>query len=103
MEQAKTLPDLLRRSAYRWTGRPAMLIRKGSHFEPLSYSVLYEIVRAYAGALKSLGLAKGDRVCFLSENCPEWAFADWGAQSLGVTVVPIYPTLPADQVEYIVR
>lgn len=80
-----------------------MLIRKGSSFEPLSYSGLYETARKYAGALRSLGLKKGDRVAILSENCPEWAFADWGAQSLGVTVVPIFPTLPADQVEYIVR
>ena len=103
MQQAKTLPDLLRRSAYQWTGRPAMLIRKGHNFEPLSYSGLYETARKYASALRAVGLKKGDRVAILSENCPEWAFADWGAQSLGVTVVPIYPTLPADQVEYIVR
>jgi len=80
-----------------------MLIRKGTSFEPLSYSALYETVRRYAGGLRSLGLVQGDRVAILSENCPEWAFADWGAQSLGVTVVPIYPTLPADQVAYIVR
>jgi long-chain acyl-CoA synthetase len=102
MQQAKTLPDLLRRSAYQWTGRPAMLIRKGKDFEPLSYSAFYETARKYAGALRGLGLKKGDRVAILSENCPDWAFADWGAQSLGITVVPIYPTLPADQVEYIV-
>jgi long-chain acyl-CoA synthetase len=103
MQQAKTLPDLLRRSAFQWTGRPAMLIRKGSSFEPLSYSGLYETVRKYTGALRSLGLKSGDRVAILSENCPEWAFADWGAQTMGITVVPIFPTLPADQVEYIVR
>ncbi len=103
MQQAKTLPDLLRRSAYQWTGRPAMLIRKGHSFEPLSYSSLYETARKYSAALRALGLDKGDRVAILSENCPEWAFTDWGAQSIGVTVVPIYPTLPADQVEYIVR
>jgi len=103
MQQAKTLPDLLRRSAYKWTGRPAMLIRKGSSFEPLSYSSLYETAKKYAGALTALELKKGDRVAILSDNCPEWAFTDWGAQTVGITVVPIYPTLPADQVEYIVR
>jgi long-chain acyl-CoA synthetase len=103
MSQAKNLPDLLRRSAYQWTGRPAMLIRPGHNFEPFSYTQLYETARKYSGGLRSLGLAKGDRVAILSENCPEWAFADWGAQCLGVTVIPIFPTLPADQVEYIVR
>lgn len=80
-----------------------MLIRHGHDFQPLSYSALYETARKYAGALGAAGLKCGDRVCILSENCPEWAFADWGAQSMGVTVVPIFPTLPADQVSYIVR
>ncbi|MEA2553734.1 MAG: long-chain acyl-CoA synthetase, partial [Fimbriimonadaceae bacterium] len=103
MDQAKSLPDLLRKSAYRWTGRPAMLIRKGNRFEPISYSQLYEIVRQYAGGLRSLGLEKGDRLAILCENCAEWAYADWGAQSIGVAVVPVFPTLPADQVEYILR
>ncbi len=103
MSQAKNLPDLLRRSAYEWTGRPAMLIRQGHKFEPLSYSQLYATTRKYSGALRALGLTKGDRIAILSENCVEWAFADWGAQTVGVTVIPVFPTLPADQVEYIVR
>src|SRR5690606_6576895 len=31
----------------------------------------------------------------------EWACTDWAAQTLGLIVVPIYPTLPADQTQYI--
>lgn len=80
-----------------------MLVRKGKDFEPISYSELYQTARRYAAALRTLGLERGDRLAILGENCCEWAFADWGAQSLGITVVPIFPTLPADQVEYILR
>lgn len=72
-------------------------------FKPISYSKLYEVVHSYAGAISSLGLKKGDKLAIQSESCKEWAFVDWACQTLGIVVVPIYPTLPADQTQYIVR
>ena len=47
------------------------------------------------------GLRPGDRVAILSENRPEWAIADYACLAARCTDVPIYPTLPAKQVEYI--
>ena len=80
-----------------------MLVHREGSFRPVSYSRLWdEAVRA-ASALKDLDLKRGDRLCIQSENCIEWAFADWGAQVLGIIVVPIYPTLPADQTQHIIR
>lgn len=72
-------------------------------FKPISYKELWEHARTYAAALRELGLQKGDRLCIQSENCCEWAFIDWGAQCLGIILVPIYPTLPADQTQHIIR
>jgi long-chain acyl-CoA synthetase len=34
----------------------------------------------------------------MSENRPEWAIADWACLCGGMTDVPIYPTLPAEQI-----
>ena len=45
----------------------------------------------------------GDRVAILSENRPEWAIADYACLAARCTDVPIYPTLPAKQAEYILR
>ena len=45
----------------------------------------------------------GDRVAILSENRPEWAIADYACLAARCADVPIYPTLPAKQVEYILR
>ena len=45
----------------------------------------------------------GDRVAILSENRPEWAIADYACLAACCTDVPIYPTLPARQAEYILR
>jgi len=80
-----------------------MLAPEKSGFREIRYGELFDIVRGYAGALRQLGAVRGDSVCLVSENCPEWAFVDWACQCLGVVLVPIYPTLPADQTEYIVR
>jgi long-chain acyl-CoA synthetase len=50
-----------------------------------------------------MGVAPGDRVAILSENRPEWAIADYACLTARCTDVPIYPTLPARQIEYILR
>jgi long-chain acyl-CoA synthetase len=51
--------------------------------------------------LVGLGIGKGDHVAILSENRPEWAFADFGTLAAGACDVPIYPSLTAAQVRYI--
>src|SRR5688572_5153449 len=98
-----SLGDLLRTSCRKWPDKTAMLRPTKDGFKPITYKELWEHARMHAAALRELGLEKGDRMCIQSENCPEWAFADWAAQCLGVIVVPIYPTLPADQAQHIIK
>ena len=101
--EAKSLGDMLRHTANRVPDKAAMLIPKNNQFSEILYRDLLETVRSYAGAIRSLGIRRGERLALISENCAEWAFVDWACQTLGVVVVPIYPTLPADQAAYIVR
>jgi len=51
--------------------------------------------------LRALGIGAGDRVAILSENRPEWAFADLGTLCAGAVDVPVYATLTPGQVGYI--
>jgi long-chain acyl-CoA synthetase len=53
--------------------------------------------------MTGLGAKRGDRVGILSENRPEWAIADYACLAAGFTDVPVYPTLPADQIAYILK
>src|SRR5262249_53727492 len=50
-------------------------------------------------ALIDLGIRPGDRVAILSETRLEWAVADFAVLTAGAVTVPIYPTLPAVQIE----
>ncbi|HEY3782119.1 MAG TPA: long-chain fatty acid--CoA ligase [Fimbriimonadaceae bacterium] len=100
--EAKSLPAMLRSSCLKWGEKPAMLYNDGG-FKPVSYTQLLDTVHSWASVIKTLGLQRGERICIQSESCKEWAFFDWACQTLGIVVVPIYPTLPADQTQYIVQ
>ncbi len=79
-----------------------MYANEGGAFSGHTYQELLARVARFASALKSHGLQRGDRIVIFAENCWEWALADWGAQTVGIVTVPIYPTLPGDQAAYIV-
>ncbi len=69
----------------------------------VSYREALEATTAVSAGLRALGLERGDRAAILSENRVEWALADYGCLCTGVIVVPVYPSLPASQVEYILE
>jgi len=60
-------------------------------------------VHAMAGYLYAQGVRPGDRVAILSENRPEWAYADMATQILSAVNVSLYTTLPPKEVAYIVH
>jgi len=60
-------------------------------------------VRRIAAGLYSLGVRRGDRVAILSESRPEWTLTDAACLFATAIDVPIYPTLTAPQVRYILK
>jgi len=63
----------------------------------------YERARAAGLGLYSLGVQKGNMVSILSDNRLEWLYTDMGSLGIGVCVIPIYPTLAAEEIEYILN
>ena len=100
-----TLVDLFLAAVDRYGDHPAFRFfpGPGPELRSISYEEAFASVRAVVHGLQQLGLARGDRAAILSENRPEWALADYGSLCAGVLPVPIYPTLTAPQVRYIVR
>jgi len=81
----------------------ALMTKVGGAYQPISHRSLADRVRHVAFGLRALGVGSGNRVAILSENRPEWAIADYACLLGGVADVPIYPTLPAEQIAYILR
>ena len=76
----------------------AYQFKKDGRYHPISHKDVLRRVRHIALGLEALGLKRGDRVGIMSENRPEWALADWACLCSGMTDVPVYPTLPAEQI-----
>ncbi len=57
----------------------------------------------FALGLMALGFKKGDKIATVTNNRPEWNFADMGMAMIGVVHVPIYPTIGEDEYKYILR
>ena len=101
--ERRTLPAIFFHGIDRHGDRDAVLVKSGGAWTAVSHADVLRRVALLAEALAGLGLEKGDRVAILSENRIEWAVADYAALALGLVDVPIYPTLPADQVLHILR
>jgi long-chain acyl-CoA synthetase len=60
-----------------------------------------EIATSFSYGLLAMGLKPGDKIAMISNNRPEWNFADMGMGMAGIINVPIYPTLSIEEYKYI--
>ncbi len=72
-------------------------------WQDVSTTEVAQAVLELSQGLVSLGVEPASRVALLSENRLEWALADLASLTAGAIVVPVYPSLMAHQIEYILR
>jgi long-chain acyl-CoA synthetase len=81
----------------------AMRYKHNGAYTPISHKEIERRVRHVALGIAAAGAKPGDRIAILSENRPEWAISDYACLTSGVTDVPLYPSLPADQLPYLLN
>jgi len=81
----------------------AMQVKVGGAYQPISHRTLATRVRHTAFGLRALGVPGGGVIAILAENRPEWAIADYACLTARYLDVPIYPTLPDEQIAYILQ
>jgi 4-hydroxybenzoate-CoA ligase len=69
----------------------------------LTYAALATATRQFAGALRSAGIAREQRVVLLLQDTIDFPIAFWGAIRAGVVPVPINTLLTPDTVAYILK
>lgn len=99
---ARNLGQIFRVQARKYGDRLAVEKRLQGKWQGCTWNEYYSAAREIGLGLYSLGVRKGDRVAILSQNRLEWVMSDMGIMGIGACTVPIYATLPAEEVAYII-
>ncbi|MGE5402190.1 MAG: AMP-dependent synthetase/ligase [Ignavibacteriales bacterium] len=106
IREFKTIPELfviLTEEYGKTTDKYMMKYKSAGQFTGIRYSEFREITENFALGLATLNVKREDRVSIISENRPEWVYADMALLCLGAIDVPLYPSLTADSVEFILN
>jgi carnitine-CoA ligase len=71
--------------------------------EPITYDQLDARVNQVGNALAAMGVTKGDKVCVMLPNIPEFLYAWWGNAKLGGITVPLNTALKGEGLAYIIN
>lgn len=102
-DEPTTLVEVFERMARVHNKPDTLNYKRDGRWIPLSSADVIARARRLAAGLYSIGVRPGDRVALLSESRVEWTLTDAGCQFAGAIDVPIYPTLTAPQVQYILN
>ncbi|XP_044490818.1 probable CoA ligase CCL6 [Mangifera indica] len=84
-------------------GRRKLTDEKGGPYIWLTYQEVYEASMCFGSAIRSRGVNPGQRCGIYGSNCPEWIIAMEACTSQAITYVPLYDTLGANAVEFIIN
>jgi len=99
---ANTIPQMYIEVAQRQPDVTAQLSKDAQGtFQPTSYGTLLKEVSICAHGLHHLGIRRGDKVGFISDNRKEWLIADLAMLGLGAADVPRGCDATAQEIAYI--
>ena len=99
----RSVPQMVSEHAAARPNAVAMRQKEYGIWNELSWSDVQEIMQAGAAGLIGLGVEAGDHVGILSENRSEWVLAQFAINAAGCTVVGMYPTSPAAEIDHLVN
>jgi long-chain acyl-CoA synthetase len=98
-----TINDLFLRVGTAANPRAVIWQNEIGQWKTISSDQIYQRVRSLAEAFLDWGATKGDRIALISENRWEWTVTDFATLAIGAADVPIYPTLPGEQVAALIN
>ena len=91
-DSCRSLPAMFFDQAARLGDKPFLWAKRDGRYRSVSWAQAARDVRRLALGLRSLEIARGDRVGLVSENRPEWIIADLAIMTAGAITVPTYAT-----------
>ncbi|XP_057967328.1 long chain acyl-CoA synthetase 4-like [Malania oleifera] len=86
----------------RMLGRREIVDGKPGKYVWQTYKEVYNLVMKVGNAIRSCGLEKEGRCGIYGANCPEWVISMEACNAHGLYCVPLYDTLGAGAVEFII-
>ncbi|KAL6606163.1 hypothetical protein ACP70R_041816 [Stipagrostis hirtigluma subsp. patula] len=83
-------------------GRRRVVDGKAGEYAWMSYKEVYDVVMKLAASINKSGVKQGEGCGIYGANCPEWIMSMEACNALGVCCVPLYDTLGAGAVEFII-
>jgi len=93
--------DLLERYKELYHKEDVLACKENGKWIKYSYQDYIDYSNYFAYGLLSMGFKRGDKIATVTNNRPEWNFADMGMMQTGVVHVPIYPTISLNEYEHI--
>ncbi|MFO0659362.1 MAG: long-chain fatty acid--CoA ligase [Polyangiaceae bacterium] len=98
----ESIPQLFRQQVRVGGHRPALREKRLGRWQTTSWTTWAQRSERVAAFLVAHGVGVGDRVVILSPTRQAWVEADVGVLLAGAVTVPVYPTVPAEQIHDIV-
>ncbi|KAL2524954.1 Long chain acyl-CoA synthetase 4 [Abeliophyllum distichum] len=86
----------------RMLGRREIVDGKPGKYVWMTYKEVYDLVVKVGNSIRSCGIEEGGRCGIYGANCPEWIVSMEACNAHGLYCVPLYDTLGAGAVEFII-
>jgi len=101
MNKPTHLAQMFRHNAGECPKTTALKMRTDHHYRQYTWAEVWARILQTAQGLKKIGVQANSKVAIWSNNRPDWVFADMGTACLQAVTVPIYVTLAASEIQYI--
>jgi long-chain acyl-CoA synthetase len=98
-----TLTQCFLRSAQSHGAKAFVRMKRGGAVHAMQYAEAFSAAQQLAARLVEEGYEPGERVLLYGENQPEWVVAYFGCVAAGLTVVPLDPQTPPQEVRALGR
>ncbi len=95
--------ELLNLQLEKFAQDDALAAKENGAWRKYSTKEFVDTVNDLASGLLNLGLGKGDKISIISNNRPEWNFADYACQVIAAVSVPVYPTISENDLGFILN
>lgn len=108
MTEPRRLFDCLTQQLQKGGIADMLAAKEGGQWKKYSTQQVKEIVDKFSAGLLNLGVSANDmsiegrdKIAIMCKNRPEWVMLDLAVQQIGAVLVPVYPTIGVNDLEFI--